>query len=77
MAFSRRFAMICSSLLSTPKTYNFEPFKFELSMLISMFLFKFDKSLLKSSVTEFTTPNKSIFDILALDKAASSFNICE
>ena len=39
------------------------------------FLFKFDKSLLKSSTTEFITFDKLIFFILALDKVASSFNI--
>ena len=35
------------------------------------------KSLLKSSTTEFTTFDKLIFSIFALDKDASSFNICE
>ena len=70
-------ATICSSLPSAPSTYNFDPFELELFIFILIFLFEFNKSLLKSSTTEFTTFDKLIFVIFALDKAASSFNICE
>ena len=75
IALSKRFATICSSLLSTPKTFSLDPFRLELFISILIFVFEFYKLLLKSSTTESITFDKSIFVIFALDKAASSFNI--
>ena len=63
-ALSKRFAIICSSLLSTPKTFNLDPLRLELFIFILIFLFEFNKSLLKSSTTELTTFDKSIFSFL-------------
>ena len=48
---------------------------FQKLCLILTFLFEFDKLLLKSSTTEFTTLERSIFVIFALDKEASSLSI--
>ena len=74
-ALSNKLATICSSLLSTPRTFMVEPLRLDLSIFILMFLFKFNKSLLKSSTTDFTTLKRLIFFIFALESDASSFSI--